>query len=235
MAVRTLVIFAFLWIPLAQSFAQKLPSAEIRYDDVVYLDEIHAKPLPLKTTQGVALTLSRDQSTIVAYLPKSQIVWVLGFGDGRDYVETVISTGKAKGWIDVEALEDAPADIREDIEKRVKTARHFKQLIAKHEIDQGMSKAQVQSALGKPEDRSRSQEGDKVEEQWVYRVYKSVPQRDVYYVDGKPYERIYYKKVLSGGKTVTFRNDQVIGIKDEDKTPEPGNTTIVTPPAVYGN
>ena len=36
---------------------------------------------------------------------------VLGFGESRHYVETQISTGKAKGWVDMEAVEEAPEEL----------------------------------------------------------------------------------------------------------------------------
>lgn len=229
------IALALILVSLSVAFAAQPIRTETRYDDIVYLDEAKAKPLPLKTIRRVALTVSRDQSTVLAYLAKGETVWVLGFGQGRHYVETMIPTGKARGWIDEEALEPAPGDVRSTIEERVLTARRHKEMISKHEIEVGMTKTQVQAALGKPEDRSRIEDGDQVEEQWVYRSYKSVPQKDYYYVDGQMYERMFYKKVQAGGKTVTFRNDQVVAIKDEDRKPEETTPTItVPPPVIYG-
>jgi len=216
--------------------AISLRAAEIRFEDVFYLDEVHAKPLPLKTTKRVKLTVSRDQSTPLAILEPADTVWVLGFAEDRLYVETQITSGKAKGWVDESALEKVPEEIRADIEERIGTARRHKELIAKRQIDFGMTRKQVEAALGKPDERTRTQEGETVEEQWMYRTYKNIPQRDYYYVDGKLYERAYYKKVFAGGKTVTFRNDEVTAIKDEEKVPETTASTpviVAPPPLIY--
>lgn len=224
---RRLITFSLVCFAVAPV----LHAAEIRFKDVIYLDEIHAKPLPLKVKHRVALTVSRDQSTILAMLPPGHTVWLLGFGPTRHYVETDIATGNAKGWVDIEAVEDVPEEIRGDVEERVRVARRYKELIEKHEVDIGMTRSQVQAALGKPDERTRTQEGDSVEEQWIYRTFKTIPQRDVYYVDGKLFERTYYKKVLAGGgKTVTIRNGEVVAIKEEDKLPEPSSPVIVAPP-----
>jgi hypothetical protein len=211
--------------------AATLPAAEIRYEDVIYLDQVHAKPLPLKVLRDAKLTVSRDQSTLLAYLEAGQTVWLLGFSDTRYYAETIIPSGKARGWVNIEAVERIPDEVRAEIEQLVRAAKRTKELIAKKQIEVGMSKEQVQAALGKPDERSRTVGEDRVEEQWTYRTYKSVPQRDYYYVDGKMFERAYYTKVLAGGKTVTFRNDEVVSIQDEDKAPQlPAHPVIVAPP-----
>ena len=222
---------ALIFLSLVVASAGALRAAEIRYEDVTYLDQVHAKPLPLKVLRDVKLTVSRDQSTVLAYLEAGQTVWVLGFGDSRYYAETIIATGKARGWVNSDALERIPDEVRAEIEELVRTAKRYKELIAKKQVEVGMSKDQVQASLGKPDERSRTVAEDSVEEQWTYRTYKSVPQRDYYYVDGKLFERAYYTKVLAGGKTVTFRNDEVVAIKDEDKAPQlPANPVIVAPP-----
>ena len=89
------------------------------------------------------------------------------------------------------------------------------------------------SDAGKPDERSRTQGGRSVEEEWVYRVYKSLPQREYYYAsDGKLYDRVYYKKVPAGGKTVTFREDLVVAIKDEEKIPAAPEPVVILPPPV---
>src|ERR1051325_9680737 len=94
-------LLAFILLFLSPSLF--LRAAEIRYEDVVYLDEIRANRIPLKTTRAIALTVSRDQSTVLAYLPEGQKLSLLGFGTKRHYVETQIASGKARGWVDIDA------------------------------------------------------------------------------------------------------------------------------------
>lgn len=209
-------------------------AAEIRFEDVMYLDEIHAKPLPLKVKSRVALTVSRDQSTVMAYLQKDDVVWLIGIGESRHYVEAFIPSGQARGWVDVEAIEAISEEIRGDVEHRVRKNRRFKELIARKEIDIGMTRGQVEAALGKPTDRKRTVDGEMVEEEWTYRSYKNLPQRDLYTVNGRVLERTYYRKVFAGGKTVLMRNDEVVSIREEQTTPEePVPTISLPPPIVY--
>jgi len=211
-------------------FSLTLRADETRYDDVVYLDEAHAKPLPLKTTRRVALAESRDQSNVLLHLDPGQTVWVRGFGPGWDYVQASVFAGSTRGWVDADALEDAPEIVRSEIERLVLTAHRQRNLIAKHEIEVGMTRSQVQAALGKPDEKLRTGGSDSVEEQWTYRTYKDVPQHDSFNVEGRQFDRVYYKKALVSGKTITFRYETVVDIKEEGPSSARSNPDIIPPP-----
>jgi|ERR1051326_6840131 hypothetical protein len=222
----TLLPLIALTIPLSLTVRAADVGEETRYDDVVYLDEAKAKPFPLKTIRRVDFTDGREQSTLLAKLDKGATVWILGFGPGRDYVEATTPKGKARGWVEEDALEPAPEEVRSGIVTRVTTAHRQKALIARHEIEVGMTRNQVQASLGTPDESTRTEDGEQVEETWIYRTFKTVPQKDTYTIDGAMYERVHYKKMQTGGRTVTLRNDQVVDIKEESKLPEGSGSSI---------
>ncbi|MSR65224.1 MAG: hypothetical protein EXS18_05520 [Verrucomicrobiae bacterium] len=222
----TLLTLIALIVPLSLALRAANVGEETRYNDVVYLDEAKAKPFPLKTIRRVDFTDTRDASTVLAKLAKGATVWVFGFGPGRDYVEATTPKGKARGWVDEDALEPASEEVRSGIETRVLTAHRQKALIARHAIEIGMTRNQVQASLGKPDESTRTEDGEQVDEQWIYRTFQTAPQKDTYTVDGATYERVHYKKVQTSGKTVTLRNDQVVEIKEESKLPGASGSSI---------
>lgn len=209
-------------------------AAEIRYPDVLYLDELKHAPVELKTIERTPLSFSRDPRSVMAFLAKGQPVTVLGFGETNNYVSCRISTGPAKGWVRADALAEPAKELMDDLRARHKRMLEHRKLIEKHEVALTMTHEEVLASLGRPDRkaRMRSQAGD--EEEWYYMTYRSVPYYHTYRDENGELRRmVYYRKVATGQRVIAFRGDEVIAINDDQSTtPPPPDVMVVPPPGV---
>lgn len=209
-------------------------AAEIRYADVLYLDDWKMPALTLKVLRRVPITFSRDQSSVIAYLPKGQSVGVLGFGETRYYADAQIVTGPARGWVDADALESPPEQLLKDLREKRERALAHRELIERHEVALGMTREEVHASLGRPDRKSRVRSAQGEEEQWVYIAYRYLPFYTQFY-DSKGELRplMSYRRVPSGRKVVVFRGGDVVAVTDEvEEKPPP--EMLVVPPALPG-
>lgn len=211
--------------------AGSVTGAEIRYADVVYLDDIKAPPLQLKVLTRSPLTFSRDSSSLLGHVAAGQVVNVLAIGTGQYYIATRIATGPARGWMQASACEAPKEEVMADINQRRDRAVKHKELIERHEVAIGMSPEEVRASLGKPDKTTRTVMAEDKEEVWSYVTYRYLPQyntfRDKY---GQWQQTVIYQRQPIGHKTIVFRNGQVFLVEDhEEKRPQPPVTTIVPP------
>jgi hypothetical protein len=212
-------------------------AAEIRYDDVLYLDELNQAPLQLKVLQRTPITFSRDSRSEFAHVSQGQTVTVVGVGEGMYYVSTRIVTGPARGWVVADALEAPPAQLLETLRKRHERIVANRALIAHHEVALGMTPEEVRASLGKPERRTRNRTQEGEEEQWMYLTYRYLPYYTNYYDDkGVLRQLVYYRRVPAGHKVISFHGGEVVATTDEENRGERAPEAVVVPvPPQVGN
>lgn len=212
-------------------------AAEIRYDDVLYLDELSQSPLQLKTLQRAPITFSRDPRSVIAYLVHGQTVTVLGLGEGMYYVSAQIVTGPARGWVAEAALEAPPADLLETLRKRHERLVAHRELIARHEVALGMTPAEVKVSLGKPERRTRLRTTEGEAEHWMYVTYRYLPYyTNSYDEKGVLRQSVYYRRVPAGHRVISFRGGEVVATTGEENRGERAPEAVVVPvPPSAGN
>jgi hypothetical protein len=203
-----------------------LRAAEVRYDDVVYLDDSHELTLHLKVLHRTPINFSRDPQSLNAYLAEGQTVDVIGLGETQYYVSARTATGLTQGWVDAHFIEAPPAALLAKLREHREEAQTRRKLIDQHEVAVGMSRADVRASLGKPDRTARvhTRQGD--QEQWLYTTYQYVPMYTQYNDDlGRQRHAVSYHRQASGQKTVMFQNDQVTEIvdKQEEKPPLPSS------------
>src|SRR5437867_3336257 len=114
--------------------AGAVSAAEIRYSDVFYLDEWKQAPLQLKAITRVPIMFSRDQSNVIAHIPKGQVATVIGWTEATYYVIVQIATGPARGWVDVRGLETPPQEVVDKLRIRRERMLANREVIARHEV-----------------------------------------------------------------------------------------------------
>ncbi|HUI07916.1 MAG TPA: hypothetical protein VL486_13025 [Verrucomicrobiae bacterium] len=207
-----------------------LHATEVRSDDVIYLAEWGPPSLRLKALYRTPLTSTRDRRSMIAYLAEGQPVEVIGLGDKQDYVKARVAMGPVQGWVDADALEAPSTEFIARLRDRRQKAEAHRDLIERHEVVTGMTRAEVRASLGKPDRvlRQRTEPGDK--EQWVYITYKYLPhygQRDD--AAGQPRPVVSYRRVQAGQKVIRFLNDEVVGIGDEPTESSTAPPTAAAP------
>ena len=136
-----------------------LLAAEIRYDDVIYLEEWKQPALHLKALYRTPITFSHDPRSVLAYLAPGEVVEIVGLGEAQHYVAARIATGTTRGWVDAQALEAPPAGLLAKLlAHREKTQAH-RELIERHEVVVTMTRAEVRASLGKPDRISQLRTG----------------------------------------------------------------------------
>ena len=211
--------------------AAALPAAETRYDDVLYLDEWKQPVLYLRALYRTPIAFSRDPRSVLAYLAPGEAVEVVGLGESQHYVAARIATGTVRGWVDVQALEAPPVGLMDKLRARREKAEAHRELIEQHEVAVTMTRAEVHASLGKPDRTSRLRTRDGEREQWFYIVYKYLP----YYVrshdgNGQLQQVVSYRREPAGHKVITFQNDEVMEIaEDQGESAHP--PSVVVPPA----
>jgi hypothetical protein len=208
-----------------------LPAAEIRYDDVIYLDEWKQPTLHLKALQRTPVTFSRDPRSVVAYLAPGEVVEIIGLGEAQHYVAARIATGTARGWVDAQALEAPPAGLLAKLLGIRDKAQAHRELIERHEVAVTMTHAEVRASLGKPDRTSQLHAREGAQEQWFYSVYRYQP----YYVQsrdasGQLQQVVSYRREPAGHKVITFQNGEVVKVTEEQEENARPPSVIFVPP-----
>jgi hypothetical protein len=209
--------------------AAALPAVEIREDDTIYLAEWKQPTLHLKILYRTPITFTRDPRSVRAYLAQGEVVEVLGLGETQHYVAARIATGTTRGWVDAKALEAPPLGLADKLRARREKAQAHRELIERHEVAVTMTRAEVQAAIGKPGRTSRLRAAEGEQEQWFYNVYKYRP----HYVqshdgNGQLQQVVSYRREPAGQKVITFQNDEVVEIAEEEGA-RPPPAVVVSP------
>jgi hypothetical protein len=208
-------------------------AADIRYSDVMYMDEMNLPPLMLKVRVRAPLMFTRDRSSILGHVSPGQVVTVLGVGETQYYISSQIATGPARGWVRSDAIEPLAPEVLADIKQRRERTQKHKDLIDRHEVAIGMTPEEVRASLGKPDKTTRTVTKEGAEELWSYVTYRYLPQysyvQDKY---GQMNPNVIYQRMPIGHKTIVFRNGEVALIEDhvEDRPPPPVSTVV--PPLI---
>ena len=211
--------------------AASLPAAEVRFDDVIYLDEWKQSPLHLKTLYRTPINSSRDPRSALAYLAQGEVVEIVGLGETQHYVAARIATGPARGWVDAQALEAPPAGLLTKLRARREKAQAHRELIGRHEVTVTMTRAEVQASLGKPDRISRVRTREATQEQWFYIVYKYRPYyMQSYDSNGQLQQVVSYRREPAGHKVITFQNDEVVVIAEEQEGNARPPSAMAVPP-----
>ena len=209
-----------------------LLAAEIRDDDMIYLDEWKQPALHLTALSRTSVTLTRDGQSILGYLTPGEVVEVVALGETQHYVAARIATGATRGWVDAQALEAPPAGLVNKLRARHEKARAHREIIERHEVAVTMTRAEVRASLGKPERTSQRHTQAGEQEQWFYTVYKYLP----HYIqaqnsNGQVQQVVSYRREPAEDRIITFQNNEVVEIAEGPKENATPPAVIVASPA----
>ncbi len=213
-----LVAACWLTLSLMAAASGGVRGAEIRYDDVIYLDALKLPPLKLKALVRAPITFSRDATSVVGHVSPKQTVNVLGVGEQHHYVSVIAVSGLVRGWIPVSALENVSDNTVADLKRRHARMLKHKELIERKEVALGMNKDEVRASLGRPSKTARSVTAEGEVERWSYVVYRYLPQyQRVYDRQGRLQQQVVYRRVPVGHRVVVFTNNEITRIEDESQ------------------
>ena len=214
LSAQNLVLSLLVFLPVTG-----VPGAETRYDDVVYFADFNHPPLLLKVLRQTVVIFPRNSKKVVANLAAGKSVSVIGLGETQYFIEVRKTFGNVQGWVDVSALTAPPAAIGEELRRLRDRAEAHRALIERREVVVGMTKAEVRASLGEPEHTERIQLPSGVEERWSYTAYKYTPHYVRAVKETSQFsQKLSYGRVPSGHKMITFRQEEVAEIADDNLT-----------------
>ena len=219
-------VFRYAWAPFLAILVTLLPTTMVVADevlgpDVINLAEWNEPPLHLKVLYRAPLRSTRDPRSMMTYLTEGQPIEVIGLGETQDYVKARVATGPVQGWVDADALAAPPTEFVARLRDRRQKAEAHRDLIERHEVVAGMTRTEVRASLGKPDRMTRIRAESGEEEQWVYTTYKYEPHYTQDDAAGQSRQVVSYRRVRAGHKIITFRNDEVVEIGDDQTGPPP--------------
>ncbi len=220
---------------LLASMASLVAGPIIREGNAIYLSDFETKPMKLKVLQPAPATFDLAGKRYVGTLRAAQLVEVQAITDDAYLVRGLAQQGQVLGWTASQYLQPIPPEILAALKKSEERRRLVEALIVKKQVAIGMTAAEVERSIGKPQKRSQRASKDQTLEQiWDYVKYELVPQTtNVIGPNGVATVATTYLKTPIGRLTITFKGDVVESLDQSEGTIFTGNeTTIVTPPVV---
>lgn len=205
----------------------------IREPGAIYLSDLTDKPLKLRVLQAAPAYFDITGQRYVGTLRIPQIVEVQAISPQAYRIRGNAQQGQILGWVDPRYLEAIPPAALELIRKADSRRQQVAALIAKNQVAIGMTSAEVERSIGKPQKRTaHAASGQAVEETWSYVKYTYIPQNtNVIGPNGVVTVTTTYIKTPSGQLSVTFKDGIVDSLDQSEGSILNGNeTTIVTPP-----
>jgi hypothetical protein len=202
-----------------------------REKDALYMEDVSAKPLKLKTLKDAVVFGDLQGQRRLGVIPAGRLVTLDAIHDKAYRVRGRAEHDDVSGWVGKSFLESLDPKVLENISKMAERHKLVEELIRKKEVAMGMTTAEAERVLGAPTKRSsRVDKAGKVET-YEYVTYKNVPQqvtqRDAL---GRLYNTVVYVKVESGRKTLTFENGIVSSIETSETNVPAGGARIVPGP-----
>jgi len=207
----------------------------IREPGAIYLSDLTDKPLKLRVLQAAPAYFDLAGQRYVGTLRFPQVVEVQAITPQSYRIRGNAQQGQILGWVDPRYLEAIPPAALELIHKADARRQQVAALIAKNQVAIGMTSAEVERSIGKPQKRAaHASTGQAVAEVWSYVKYTYIPQNtNVIGPNGVVTITTTYIKTPSGQLTVTFKNGIVDSLDQSEGSILNGNeTTIVTPPVL---
>lgn len=217
------ILPAALWIALVQA----LQAAEPPAGEVIWLEKIGERPLPLLVLQTTRLSPSPNPRQALWTLRAGQTVRLLAWHAQFYYVEAHLSTGLARGWAEAGALEQVAESTAKIWRRRALLAEEKQALIAARKVGVGFTADEVVAAIGRPERTQRAVTAHGPQEEWHYTIYGRVPHYEYYIAaDGRTViTRFWHQTVPIGSRAVIFQQRRVCAYREEtpkvDLSPRP--------------
>jgi hypothetical protein len=200
-------------------------TAAVRHADVIPLAKLKQPPLHLKVLRRAPILSLRDSKKVVAHVSPGQTLDVIGLGETEYSVKARTSVGQIAGWIAADALEAPPIELQEKLRQR-------RDLIDRHEVVVGMTRAEVRDCLGKPDRMARIRAASGDEERWFYTTYKYAPHFVQHQNEpGRSNQQLSYGRVPTGQRIIIFRRGEVVEIGEDEgmESKQSGNAAVAQP------
>jgi hypothetical protein len=216
--------------------AQLSNSRLVQEPGAVYLEDLLDAPLKVKITTPAAVYSNLSADRWLGNLVAGREAELLAISDKAYRVRARATQGQVAGWVSKSAVEGVDAEMEKKLIRFYDRQVLVQDLIANRQVAMGMTVAEVEASLGKPDTRSSKVDQQGRKDTLGYITYERVPQTSVTYDRfGRPFQSITYIKVPTGKLSLNFENDLVSSIEESEGVEFSGGgggIRIVPPPIV---
>lgn len=207
-----------------------------REQGAVYLEDLEIKPVKLTVITTPAVYSMLSNGRYLGILRKGTVAELVAVSDNLIRVRGTAQQGGVVGWVDASGLTPLKRDFVESLKQNARRKTDVDALIAKGEAALNMTRAEVLSALGKPQKKSSRLDAKGREEVWEFIRYARIPQETTGYdTQGRLLTTTVFVKVPAGKLSVTFVNNLVTALEQSEGTTDvPGPIRLVPAPVVLG-
>ena len=208
----------------------------VREDGAIYLEDFLDQPIKIKITQVAAVYSNLTAERWLGNLIAGREAELLAVSERAYRIRGRAQQGQVAGWITKSAVEGVDKKMEENLAKLHQRQILVDDLIAKHQVALGMTQAEVELSLGKPDARSAKVDKDGHQAVFEYITYERVPQTTVSYDQfGRAYQSLTYIKVPTGKVSLSFKDELVASIEESEGSELAaaqggGGVRIVPPP-----
>ena len=219
----------------ASAWADLERSRLVKEDGAIYLEDFLDQPIAVKVTQAAAVYANLDGKRWLGNLLAGREAELLAISERAYRVRGRAQQGQVAGWISKAAVEGVDQSMEESLTKLHQRQVLVDDLIAKKQVALGMTVAEVEASLGKPDARETKIDKGGRKDVLDYITYERVPQTTVTYDQfGRPFQTVTYLKVPTGKVSLSFENELVASIEESEgsqfNVQGGGGVKIVPPP-----
>ena len=208
------------------------PTAGLREEGAIYLEDLLVKPVKLATIQDAPVYWKIDGQKSLGILRKGQLVEVQAVSDGAYRVRGQAQQGQVLGWVEPKYLSPLKPEFLANLKQNAARKAEVEALIARNEVAINMTPTEVGRALGKPAKKTSRLDANGREEVWEFVRFENVPQEVAGYDRlGRLVTTTVYVKVPAGKLSIVFQNNLVSSLEQTEGTIErAAQVKIVTAP-----
>ncbi len=234
-SLRLFSILGILLVAGSGSARADLEKSKLNKEDgAVYLEEFLDQPIKLKVVKVAAVYSNLAGERWLGNLLAGREAELLAISKKAYRVRGRAQQGQVAGWIAKSAVEGIDEKLEANLTKLHDRQKLVNDLIANHQVALGMTVAEVEASLGKPDARSSQVDKEGRKDVLDYITYERVAQTSVSYDQlGRPVQSIVYIKVPTGKVSLGFENELVASIAESEGSELAGGgagVRIVPPP-----
>lgn len=186
-------------------------------EGAIYLEEMVEGEVAVRIATAAPVYTNLQGARWLGNLLPSQNAVLLAVSERAYRVRAQAKQGQVAGWVAKAAVTGLPPDFEENLKLFHERYLIVSDLIAHKQIALGMTVAEVTAAIGAPNQRQSTVDGEGRRDLLEYVTYERVPQTFTT-VDplGRPVSATRYVEVEVGRISVTFADDAVVSISESE-------------------
>jgi hypothetical protein len=225
---------ALLLALLAQAASPQPAAAQLNTEPgAIVIEDLLEEPILLTIKDAAAVYSSVRSPRRLGIIPAGREVKLVAVTDRAYRVRGEALHGGVVGWIRPDDL-DADPEMIESITKLYERQILVQEMIRERQVALGMTNKEVEASLGKPTRKSSELTRAGRKDSYEYSIFERVPHQTlVQDQTGRVFTRTTYVEVETGTLKITFDNEVVDSISEDQGRPLGGGEVRIVPGPIF--